>query len=327
MSEEKLKEWQDMQYGMFIHFGINTFAGEELPGGDTPIEVYDPTDLDVAQWISVAKEAGMKYAVLTSKHVTGHCLWPSKYTEYDIENNKDNTDVVAEFVKECRKQGIKPGIYYCAWDNHHTFGSLMPDKSENYGMALVTPTESDPAKGAPYTSHLYQNFMLAQLEEICENYGPLVQLWIDIPIILGNGYRKFLYDHFKEKYPDMMIITNHGQKKVGDKLVFLEDKAWPTDVFTLERFAPEQKYDQIWNVKGKDIYLPGEANMPIGKEWFFEDDDMPRSVDEIEAQFQACLDNNVNFLLNIPPDRSGRIPERWITPLMELKARMGDKIK
>lgn len=213
LSVEKLKEWQDLKYGMFIHFGMSTYLGEELPGGSASIDTYAPTDLDVAQWVRVAKEAGMQYAVLTAKHVAGHCLWPSEFTEYDIANNKENTDVVGEFVKECRKQGIQPGLYYCSWDNHHRFFSLMPDKSENYAKALITPIEEDlDMPPPPFTTSLYQNFMTAQIDELLEKYSPLVEFWIDIPIILGNGYREFLYKHITKKYPDMLVIMNHGKK-------------------------------------------------------------------------------------------------------------------
>lgn len=327
LSKEKLKDWQDLKYGMFIHYGMSTYLGEELPDGKAPLDAYNPTNLDVPQWIEVAKNAGMNYAVLTAKHVAGHCLWPSDYTEYDVANNKDSTDVVGAFVDECRKQGIEPGLYYCAWDNHHDFFSLMPDKSENYGGALITPLEKDLNMAPPpYTTSLYQNFMTAQIDELLERYSPLVQFWIDIPIILGNGYREYIYEHITEKYPDMLVIMNHGQKQKGGKLIFLEDKAWPTDALTLERFYSEKPYNPIWTIKGKETYFPAESNLPIGNEWFWEDDDKVKPMEDLVKIFKGNLDNNVNFLLNVPPDRSGRIPEKWIKPLMELKAKMGDRM-
>jgi len=327
LSIKKLQTWQNLKYGMFIHFGMSTFLGEELPDGKAPIDTYNPGNLDVSQWVKVAKDAGMKYAVLTAKHVAGHCLWPSKYTEYDIVNNKNNTDVVGEFVKECRKQGIQPGLYYCAWDNHHDFFSLMPDKSENYAGALITPKESDLRKSPPpYTTSLYQNFMTAQIDELLEKYSPLVEFWIDIPIILGNGYREFIYHHITEKYPNMLVIMNHGKKKKGNDLIFLEDKAWPTDALTLERYYSDRPYNPIWTIKGEKMYFPAESNLPIGKEWFYTEKDQPKPIDELVKIFEGNLKNHVNFLLDVPPDRTGQIPEKWIKPLMKLKKRMKDKL-
>ncbi len=327
LSVEKLKKWQDLKYGMFIHYGMSTYLGEELPDGKASLESYAPTDLDVNQWVSVAKEAGMNYAVLTAKHVAGHCLWPSIYTEYDVANNDNNTDVVGEFVKECRKQGILPGLYYCSWDNHHKFFSLMPDQSENYNGASITPKEEDLLKTPPpYTTSLYQNFMTAQIDELLEKYSPLVEFWIDIPIILGNGYREFIYNRITEKYPDMIVIMNHGKKQEDDKLIFLEDKAWPTDVLTLERYHAKKSYDPFWDIKGQKTYLPAEVCMPIGNEWFWKDDDKVKDMDQLVEVFEENLKNKVNFLLNVPPDQSGRIPEKWIHPLTELKKRMRDQL-
>src|SRR5437588_6418215 len=84
-SLEALRKWEALGYGMFIHFGMSTFVENELPSGNDASSVYAPTNLDVDQWVSVARDAGMKYAVLTSKHVAGHCLWPSALTDYDVE--------------------------------------------------------------------------------------------------------------------------------------------------------------------------------------------------------------------------------------------------
>lgn len=328
LSVEKLKEWQDLKYGMFIHFGMSTYLGEELPDGNASIDTYAPSELDVAQWVRVAKDAGMKYAVLTAKHVAGHCLWPSAYTGFDVSNSPDTTDVVGEFVKECRKRGILPGLYYCSWDNHHRFFSLMPDKSENYAKALITPKERDlDLSPPPYTTSLYQNFMTAQIDELLERYSPLVEFWIDIPIILGNGYREFLYEHITEKYPDMLVIMNHGKKQVDNELVFLEDKAWPTDVLTLERFYSKKTYNPVWTIKGKEIYFPAETCLPIGNEWFWEDDDEVIAMDDLVKIFEGSLENKVNLLLNVPPDKTGKIPEKWINPLLELKETMKGKLK
>jgi alpha-L-fucosidase len=328
LSVEKLKEWQDLKYGMFIHYGMSTFLEEDLPDGNAPIDIYAPTNLDVAQWVRVAKEAGMQYAVLTAKHVAGHCLWPSEYTEYDVENNQDDTDVVGEFVKECRKQGIQPGLYYCAYDNHHKFFSLMPGDSKNTSKALITPTENDKdlVPTPPYTTSLYQNFMTAQIDELLERYSPLVEFWIDIPIILGNGYRKFLYDHITEQYPDMVVVMNHGQKRWEKGLVFLEDKAWPTDILTLERYSSDKPYDPEWTIKGKKIYFPAESCYPISGKWFWHENDEVIPMDELVKIFESSLKNNINLLLNVPPDKTGQIPEKWIDPLMELKHRMKNEL-
>jgi hypothetical protein len=84
LSIAKLQTWEALGYGMFLHYGISTYDGHEWSNGRTPASKYHPDKLDVDQWIQVARDAGMKYAVLTTKHVGGFCLWPSRYTDYSV---------------------------------------------------------------------------------------------------------------------------------------------------------------------------------------------------------------------------------------------------
>jgi len=110
LSLEKLQAWEKLGYGMFIHFGMSTFMANELPDGKSPASTYAPDQLDVAQWVSVARDAGMKYAILTTKHVAGHCLWPTKCTDYSVANSTNRTDVVEKFVNACRDKGVLSGF-------------------------------------------------------------------------------------------------------------------------------------------------------------------------------------------------------------------------
>jgi hypothetical protein len=126
LSVERLQDREALGYGMFLHFGMSTFDGRELSDGRSPAALYAPDALDVDQWASVARDAGMKYAVLTAKHVALHCLWPSRHTGYTVANSTDRTDVCERFVDACRRRGVRPGFYYCSWDNHHRFGSRTP---------------------------------------------------------------------------------------------------------------------------------------------------------------------------------------------------------
>ena len=102
-------EWEQMRYGMFIHFNMNTFAGAEYDNGRLPAASFNPTDPDVDQWIRTARDAGMKYAVLTAKHTGGFCLWDSKVRwkdkeyDYDIASSGYKKDIVARFMESCGK--------------------------------------------------------------------------------------------------------------------------------------------------------------------------------------------------------------------------------
>ena len=114
LSLAKLQAWEALGYGMFIHFGMSTFVAQEIPDGKAPASAYNPDKLDVDQWVGIARDAGMKYVVLTAKHVAGHCLWPSRHTNYTVANSGNKTDVVEALVKACERRGILPGFYYCS---------------------------------------------------------------------------------------------------------------------------------------------------------------------------------------------------------------------
>jgi alpha-L-fucosidase len=310
LSLDALRRWESLGYGMFIHFGMSTFVGNELPGGNDPSRLYAPDKLDVDQWVQVARDAGMKYAVLTTKHVAGHCLWPSEYTDYDVETSGNTTDVVGEFVKACEKRGVMAGFYYCSWDNHHRFGSETP---------------SDMKFGDASTTQEYRDFQLEQVEELLTTYKPVGEVWIDIPGVLGEAGRKAQYEQVAWLAPDVVIMMNQG---FGDGSEVKTSYAWPTDLMSIERWLPSSNrgYQPWQTVSGKAYYIPGEVCDPIGYEWFYVDADVPRSDAELLGMRLICQARRVNFLLDVPPDKTGRIPQRSVDALMRLRknvARLG----
>jgi len=307
LSLEQLAAWEALGYGMFIHYGMSTFVVNELPDGKAPATTYAPDKLDVGQWIAVARDAGMKYAVLTTKHVAGHCLWPSKHTDYTVANSADTTDVVEQFVSACRDKGVLPGFYYCSWDNHNRFASKTP---------------SDPRdSGPPYTTSLYQTFQTAQLTELLTQYGPIAETWIDIPGVLGRGYRTFLYDYVADLQPETVIMMNSG---ISSGEEYPVDYAWPSDLIAIERRLPPEAGHAKWRtIEGKEYYMPGEVCDPIGKHWFYVEGDLPREDNELAAQFEACRARGVNFLLDVGPDQHGLIPGYAVQGLNRLRKNVG----
>jgi len=302
LSVSKLRAWEELQYGMFITFGMSTFLAEEIPDGNAPVSKYDPDKLDVDQWVQVARDAGMKYAVLTAKHVSGHCLWPSRLTDYTVANSKNTTDVVQAFVDSCRRRGVLPGIYYDSYDNHNRFGQVNRSPEGHYPWQRAGRTTT-------YTTSLYQDFQTAQVTELLTGYGPVVEVWIDIPQLLGRGYRSFLYAHIAKLQPDAVIMMN-GR---------LED-VFPTDLVDYERKLPPASGHVKWReIEGKQYYLPGEYCNPIAKEWFYVEGDPLRSDEDLLMNFVECRKRGVNFLLDVPPDKHGLIPAESRAALMRLR--------
>lgn len=299
----RLEAWERLGYGMFIHFGMSTYDGDELSKGNSPAALYAPDRLDVDQWVQVARDAGMKYIVLTTKHVAGHCLWPSAYTDYTVAQSGDTTDVIEAFVRASEKHGILPGFYYCSWDNHNRFGSRTP---------------SDP-KGdtPPFTTSLYQTFQTNQITELLTRYGPIAEVWIDIPGVLGRGYRTFLYQHIASLQPDTVIMMNSG---IATGETYDIEYAWPSDLIAIERRLPPEGGHKKWRaIEGKDYYMPGEICDPIGKDWFWVEGDRPRSDEELLAIFEASRSRGVNLLLDVPPDKHGLIPKQTVDALQRLR--------
>lgn len=305
---EKLKKWESLGYGMFLHFGMSTFDGEELSKGDKPSAFYAPPKVDTDQWVKTAKDAGMKYAILTTKHVSGHCLWPSRFTNYHVGTSGNKTNVVEAFVNSCAKYDIIPGFYYCSWDNHHLMGSGTP---------------SYIAWKDAYTTAQYREFQMNQLEELLTQYGKIGEIWIDIPGVLPRDYRHTLYGQIAAWQPESVIVMNHG---INDGTEFNISYAWPTDLIIIECFLPNSKTNHVkWrNIEGKKYYMPGEVCEPIGKEWFFTDGDDPRSDAELLGMYLVSRARGTNFVLNVPPDKSGTIPKMHVDALMRLRENLDE---
>lgn len=319
LSLEQLQKWESLQYGMFIHFGMSTFVQSELPDGKAPATAYAPDRLDVDQWVSVARDAGMKYIVLTTKHVAGHCLWPSKHTDYTVANSTNKTNVVEEFCKACEKRGVLPGFYYCSWDNHNRFGSKTPSDGGVWQEMNGIPKSE--ANLPPFTTSLYQNFQTAQVTELLTQFGPIAETWIDIPGLLGRGYRTFLYDHIAQLQPQTVIMMNNG---ICDGDNYDVAYAWPSDLIALERNVPPGSGHRKWReIEGKKYYMPGEVCDPIAKEWFWVNGDKLRSDEALLKQFNECRAGGVNLLLDVPPDQHGLIPDETVASLMRLRKNAG----
>ncbi len=251
------REFIGRGYGMFIHFGINTFNETEWSYGKLPVESYNPTALDCDQWIRVAKEAGFRHVVLTTKHVDGFCLWDSALTDYDVGASPVKTDIVAEVAKACQKYGVKLGLYYSLWDTHE-------------------PTQ---ANDMPR----YVAYMKGQLTELLTRYGPVCELWFDAPWATPRD-SDWCYPELRELIhqlqPGCAVTVNHTvlhAKKPrhpslpvdfahGSKLRF-----WPVDFRAKDPDLVRSNDPKIYTAPDESqVYLPFEHTVCISDlaNWF-----------------------------------------------------------
>ena len=299
------------KYGMFIHFGINTFHNEELTDGTKPAYSYNPVNVNVEQWVETALKAEMKYIILVAKHHEGFCLWDSKYTKYDVASSGNTTNVVEKIAKECERHGIGLGLYYSLWD-----------RSQNDYVANKNLDKT------------YNKFILNQLSELIEivqQYTPLIELWLDGAWVKPNHRWPLneIYKTIKEKAPQCQIGVNWsiGSPDDTDKHFVLPTEQleghpiryFPSDFRLGDPHLPAVPDPKLFHHNGKTYYMPWESTVCLSEKWFYHtEDNAYKSIVELADIFnQATTQDNI-LILNTPPNREGRIRDRDVQILLDL---------
>lgn len=316
------KEMRERGYGMFIHFGMNTFIEMEWSEGKEPATTYNPTELDCEQWVRTARDAGFRYVLLVTKHHDGFCLWDSAVTDYDVASSGNKTDVVKAVSDACRKYGLEFGVYYSLWDRH------------------------EPSYQAEDFSG-YRKFMDAQLTELLTNYGDICEIWFD-----GGWDRRpedwdipHIYQLVKKLQPDCAMGVNNSAYLATDDLSkniygsanpddMTGDKDvkfgyFPMDFRLKDPFIANWRDHKIYEVDGENYYLPFEHTICLSKQWnWFQKESVmeTRDIDELEELFYRTMANNNTLVINVPPDRRGLFRQNEINALMELRDRIGINI-
>ncbi|MEV7520289.1 alpha-L-fucosidase [Streptomyces sp. NPDC091371] len=291
--------WQRNGFGIFLHFGVNTFHGREWSDGTLDPACFAPSDLDARLWARTAAQAGAKYVVLTAKHHDGFCLWPTATTAYSVASSpwRDGEgDVVAELAEACREAGIGLGLYLSPWDRN-------------------AACYEDP--GA------YDAFYLEQLTELCTRYGPLYELWFD-----GAGSEGRSYDWdavmavVAEHQPDAMVF-NMGRPTI--RWVGNEDGLAADPCRYTVGSTGISLYDDGETALDSVRYLPPECDVPIRGHWFWQPDDLHtlKSREHLLAVWYRSVGLGAGLLLGVPPDRTGRIDPADRARLLELGAELG----
>lgn len=288
--EERMDWWKQSRFGMFIHWGPISLKGTEISwsrGTQVPVEEYDnlykqfnPVKFDADKWVSIAKAAGMKYIVLTTKHHDGFCLWNTKQTDYNIMNSPFHRDVVDELSKACKKQGIAFGVYYSTCDWHN------PD------FPLTSPGGSN----ARTTSNLdaYTSYLKRQIAELLLNYGPLATLWFDVPQKFDSVRGKGVIDFAHILQPDIIINNRTGAKGDYD--------------------TPEQRIGKL------QMDRPWETCMTICTQWAWKPDDKMKTLNECIHTLILSAAGDGNLLFNVGPTPEGVIEQRQVDRLKEMGA-------
>ncbi|KAB2908308.1 MAG: alpha-L-fucosidase [Ignavibacteriales bacterium] len=294
-------KWQDAEMVMFIHFGIPTFIESHLGTGTEPAETFNPDSANVNQWVSVAKETGFKYMILTAKHHSGFCLWPSEYTEYSIKHSPykgGKGDIVKEFADECHAQGVSFGYYLSLWD-------------------MNSPLYGTPA---------YNDYYVNQTKELCTKYGEVGEIWLDGFLGYNSSITHDMFDW--QRYVrttklyqprSLMAIMGPDIRWVGNEDGEGSETDWSFRI-SHPAFHP---YSDV------NVWQPSECDVSIRPGWFYKawDDPLVKSPERLVQLYLNTVGKNSNLLLNVPPMPDGNFNQIDVNNLYRFRQILDNMFK
>ena len=264
--DRRMEWYRDARFGMFIHWGLYAIPArgewvrstEQIPKEDYMkyFEEFNPVDFEPRKWAKAAKEAGMKYVVLTAKHHDGFCLFDSQYTDFKSTNTKCGRDLVAEYVDAVRAEGLKVGLYFSLLDWFH-------DDFPHYGDRNH-PMRNNPAyKNDDRDFDRYLTYMHNQVREICTNYGKLDVLWFDFSYdtLRGEAWKATELINMVRKLQPDVIIDFSTAKAVPALLAFSKAKKIPVVLCTT---ALSEETTALMQETSKEVAILKSANMSVG---------------------------------------------------------------
>lgn len=295
----RLQWWREARFGMFIHWGPVSLKGTEIGwsrGAEVPTEQYDrlyqqfnPVEFDAETWAQVAKQAGMKYVVFTTKHHDGFCMWDTKQTDFNVMRSPFARDVVKELSAACGRHDLAFGTYHSVCDWHH------PD------FPLGSPGGRT-RKPNPNLDR-YETYLRSQITELIRGYGPLLVMWFDVPQEFDRRRGQGLIDLARSLQPDILVNNRSGA---------------PGDYDTPEQQVGAFEMDRPW-----------ETCMTICEQWAWKPNDTMKSLQQCLQTLVRCAGGDGNLLFNVGPMPDGRIEPRQVERLREMGAwlaRYGDTI-
>ena len=318
---ERTKWFMEARFGMFIHWGLYSIPAKgewmmseaEMSVSEYKqyFDLFDPVDYNPREWVRLAKEAGMQYAVLTAKHHDGFCLFDSALTEYKATNTKAGRDLVREFVDACREEGIRVGLYFSIIDWSHP-------EFPKYGDRQHPMRNNEAYKDEKIDFDRYLEFMHGQVKELVTNYGKLDILWFDFSYddMCGEKWKATELIKMVRKYQPDVIIDNrlegsgedHGSIATANPLIYSGDFASPEQII-----PPEGVRDELGEM------IPWELCATMNNHWgYCNFDHQYKSPEMLIRKLVECTSKGGNMILNVGPDAKGNIPKESVKILREI---------
>ena len=320
-SAERTEWFRRSRFGMFIHWGLYAIParGEWVRSNEqmteeayqTYFDEFDPVRYNPREWARLAREAGMKYAVLTAKHHDGFCLFDSALTDYKSTNTRCGRDLVREFLDAFRAEGLKVGLYYSLLDWHHPD---YPHESDR-----IHPMRGNPACGDEHRD--FQNYIRyfhGQVRELLTNYGRLDLMWFDFSYDQMSGERwhaSELMEMIHSLQP--WLITDNRLEAAGESygsLLSGNPSPYAGDFVSPEQLVPPEG---IVDVNGDPV--PWEACITLNDHWgYCAHDRHYKTAAMVIRHLVECVSKNGNLLLNVGPNAKGEIPPESVAVLKEV---------
>jgi len=325
---ERQLAWQALEFQAFVHFGMDTFTNREWGLGTEDPKLFNPTDFDAGQWVEAVKAAGVRGVIVTAKHHDGFCLWPSRFTAHSVKASpwkNGQGDVVREVADACRKASLKFGVYLSPWDRHES----------SYG-----------------DSPRYNEYFKNQLRELLTGYGEISEVWFDGACAEGPNGKRQVYDWegywglIRELQPGAVIsIMGPDVRWIGNEAGTNRESEWsvipvgraddrpaekdPGGIAGLDAMAPDlgsrAAIGEAAKKGGRLIWYPAQVDVSIRPGWFYHaaEDMKVKTVGHLLDIYYGAVGGNAQLLLNIPPDRRGRLHENDVLALK----RLGDALR
>lgn len=314
---EMQAQYQDEELSAFIHYGMNTYTEVEWGTGKEDENLFKPTALDTDQWVKTLKECGFKRIIMIGRHHDGFCIWKSQYTKHQVNASKEfqetskklgqSGDVIEELSKSCTKYDMNMGFYLSPWDANSPY----------YGKEVE-----------------YNEYYMNQLTEVLGgkkygNNGRFVEVWMDGAKGTGAAAQIYWFDKWFELIeklqPGAVVFSPYGStvRWIGNEAGKAGDPCWSRINKTYQREyydihgGDDAKYLQHGDPVG-DIYSVGECDVSITGGWFWKEGRTPKSMKELTDIYFHSVGLGQPFLLNVPPNKEGKLPQNFVDRLYEL---------
>lgn len=286
---ELQQEFVDLKFGLFVHFGMGTYHGEDWADPEDSPLTFNPTKLDCNQWADAAASANMKFGCISVKHHCGFCMWNTSTTDFSVMNSGIKRDVLKEFTDAMRKRGMKVMFHFSILDMHE---KILPHH--------IKPADKE--------------FIKAQLRELLTNYGPVTALMIDgwdapwARISYDDISFEEIYNFIKSIQPECLVMDLNGAKYPADALFY-------SDLKTYEQGAGQK-------IQNTTAWLPSMACDHLQPTWFwktsFPDMELPSAESMVRDNIIPKNQAGCTFIMNVAPNRDGLFDDNAVKRLAEI---------